>query len=130
MSKLLYVVLVLLALSACSKATSEERAAEAAKAYYDCLVKDSPVDFLEGKAGVDSLPTDFCEQLLAVHQKYIADVERKHGGIREVRISPNVGRCDSILQLTYAFLLLCYVDSTQEEIMVPMVERGGQWLMK
>ena len=53
-----------------------------------------------------------------------------HGGISEVRISPNVGRRDTTLQLTYAFLLLCFADSTQEEIVVPMVEKDGQWYMK
>lgn len=122
--------MVLLALSACSKATPEEQAAKAAKAYYDRLVEGSPIDFLEGKADIDDLPVDFCEQLVTAHQKYIADVKRKHGGIREVRISPNVGRRDSILQLTYAFLMLCFGDSTQEEIVVPMVEVDGEWKMR
>ena len=117
-------------LCACSTATPEQQAAEAAKAYYERLAAGSTVDFLEGKADIDSLPTALCEQLVAVHQKYLADVKRKHGGIQDVRISPNIGRRDTTLQLTYAFLMLCFADSTQEEVVVPMVEANGEWKMK
>ena len=51
-------------------------------------------------------------------------------GLSAVEISPNVGRQDTTLHLIYAFLLLCYGDSTQEEITVPMVHHDGRWLMK
>jgi hypothetical protein len=27
-------------------------------------------------------------------------------------------------------LMLCYGDSTSEEVVVPMVERNGRWMMK
>ena len=57
-------------------------------------------------------------------------MESQHGGLQSVAISSNVGRSDSTLRLTYAFLLLSFRDSTQEEISVPMVERNGEWLMK
>ena len=129
MRRLLFFAVAVM-LMACSKTTPEEQAAEAAKTYYDRLVAGSTVDFLEGTADMGNLPTDFCEQLVTVHQKYLTDVKRKHGGIREVRISPNIGRRDSTLQVTYAFLMLCFNDSTQEEVVVPMVERDGEWLMK
>lgn len=130
MKHLLTLLAVVLACSACGGASPEERAAEAAKAYYDRLAAGFPEDFLEGRAAVDSLPTDYCEQMVAVYRKYMADISEKYGGIREVRISPNIGRRDSTLQLTYAFLLLCFADSTQEEITVPMVEKDGEWYMK
>ena len=65
-----------------------------------------------------------------VYEQYICEVNAKHGGIREVRISKNVARHDSVQHLTYAFLMLCFGDSTQEEVMVPMVEVDGKWLMK
>ena len=130
MRRLFYIVALLVALSACAGSTPEEAAAKAAKAYYDCLVEDFPEGFLEGKAGIDSLPDAYCEQLVQACHQYVADVIRKHGGLLEVRVSDNVGRTDESLGLTYAFLLLNYADSAQEEITGPMVEVNGEWKMK
>ena len=122
----------LIGLVACSSSSPEEQAAESAKAYYDLLVEGDAVRFLENKLGVDTLPADYGEQLLAAVCQYQADIQKKHGGLREVRIADNPGQCDTLqgTPLVHAFLLLCYADSTQEEVTVPMVEREGQWLMK
>ena len=128
--KLLFIALTLLVLCACSSSTPEEQAARAAQDYYECLIDDRPAEFLQGKADVDSLPDSYRAQLLMAINQYRADMLDKHNGLNEVRVSDNVGRRDTSLHLTYAFLLLCYGDSTQEEITVPMVERDGRWLMK
>ena len=128
--KLLFIALTLLVLCACSSSTPEEQAARAAQNYYECLIDDRPEEFLQGKADADSLPAAYRSQLLMAINQYCADMRDKHNGLREVLVSENVARRDSSLHLTYAFLLLCYGDSTQEEITVPMVERDGQWLMK
>ena len=114
----------------CSPVSPEQRAAEAALSYYQDLTNDRVEAFLEGRADVDVLPSDYCDQLLETYRKYLSEINEKHGGVREVQISPNVGRRDSTLQLTYAFLLLCFNDSTQEEVVVPMVEENGTWKMK
>ena len=124
----------------------EQQAAQAARDCYQHLVDNQPIEFLEGKAGIDSLPNAYVEQLLQATRVYLDDIADRHGGLREVRISDNVGRRDTLpgihtpgakptspqtrTPLVYAFLLLCYGDSTQEEIVVPMVEQDGQWLMK
>ncbi len=129
MRNLLYVFLVLLTIG-CSSEQPEKAAAEAAKSFYERLVQGFPEGFLEGKLGVDSLPTAYCEQLIEVYRQYLSDVQEKHRGIQQVSVSPNVGHRDTTLHVVYAFLLLSYNDSTQEEISVPMVERNGQWLMK
>ena len=130
MKRLFYILMAFVALCACSGSTPEEQAAKAARAYYTHLADDRPMEFLEGKAGLDSLPGDYCDQLLKAVQQYMADMVEKHGGLCEVSISNNVGRRDTSLHLTYAFLLLHYADSTQEEITVPMVNVDGDWLMK
>ncbi len=80
MRKLLYVACLVAALSACSNGTSEQAAAEAAKSYYDQLREGYYEGFLEGKAGIDSLPADYCEQLLDVCRHYMDDLVRKHQG--------------------------------------------------
>ena len=124
-----FFILYLIALCACSS-TPEEQAARAARGYYQCLVDDRPAEFLQGKANADSLPDAYRAQLLMAINQYRADMLDKHNGLHEVKVSDNVARRDSTLNLTYAFLLLCYGDSTEEEITVSMVERDGQWLMK
>lgn len=115
---------------ACHSPSAEERAAQAAKSYYDQLAEGYIEGFLEGRADADSLPSDYMEQMVTVHRQYLADMQRKHGGLSHVSISPNVARRDTTLHLTYAFLLLSFCDSTQEEIVVPMTERDGEWRMR
>lgn len=135
-SVVLFLLVALAFLGACSEVSPEWQAASAAKGYYDCLKDANAIGFLEGKAGVDSLPSDYGEQLLTAVKQYHADLQQKHGGLREVRISEehyakDLEQCrDSALNVTYAFLILCFGDSTQEEVMVPMTEHDGRWLMK
>lgn len=112
----------------CAGVSPEEQAALAAKGYYTHLVKGEYRHFLEGRAGADSLPEDYCEQLIDGYKQFMVTQEREHQGIRDVQIS-NV-RTDSLDGYTSVFLILCYGDSTQEEIVVPMVEREGCWRMK
>ena len=101
----------------------------AAKGYYTHLAAGEYEQFLEGKAGSDSLPDDYREQLVAAYAQFMDRQQREHGGIGEVRISS--ARTDTLLHCTNAFLILCFGDSTQEEIVVPMVEHGdGRWRMK
>ena len=122
----------LLVLVSCNSTSPEQQAAESAKVCYDLLVEGDAVRFLECKAGVDSMSADYVEQLLVSVRQYQHDIEKKHGGLREVRIAENPGRCDTFStgSLVHAFLILGYADSTQEEICVPMVDHNGQWLMK
>ena len=129
-------VVSLLFLCACSGVTAEWQAVCAAKNYYDCLKDGNAVGFLEGKVTIDSLPSDYCEQLLKAVELYQSDLQQKHGGLQEVRISEEhyindkESFCDSVLHLTYAYLILCFGDSTQEEITVPMVKKDGDWRMR
>ena len=124
-----FFILNLIVLCACSS-TPEEQAARAARGYYQCLIDDRPEEFLQGKANADSLPDSYRAQLLKAINQYRAEMLDKHNGLNEVQVSDNVARRDTSLNLTYAFLLLCYGDSTEEEITVPMVKHDGQWLMK
>ena len=123
---LLFFLFYLLFSTACST-PPEQQAAESAKACYDLLVEDDAVRFLECKAGSDTLAADYGEQLLEAVRQYQRDIRQKHGGLREVRIADDQSAFNTSQLST---LILCYADSTQEAITVPMVERDGQWLMK
>jgi len=113
---------------ACSNPTPEELASLAAKGYYDHLLRGEYEAFLEGKAASESLPADYREQLLAGFRQFVAEQKASHGGIREVRISN--AKTDTLQHFTSVFLICCYGDSTNEEIVVPMIETPKGWRMK
>ena len=128
MRKLPLILLVVL-LAACSGPSKEEMASLAAKGYYEHLIKGETEQFLAGKVGADSLPKSYRSQLLDAYRQFVAQQEQKHLGIQEVLIVR--AQTDSLVDYTNVFLNLCFGDSTNEEIVVPMVEQGeGRWRMR
>ena len=128
MHKLVYLVLSVLLLTACGGASREELASLAAKGYYEHLIRGEYDHFLEGRLMADSLPDDYRLQLLDSYHQFITQQQKSRGGINEVRISRAF--TDSTQNYTSVLLMLCYADSTYEEVVVPMVERNGRWRMK
>lgn len=128
MKHLLFIVLVFLALCACSSPTPEEMASLAAKGYYEHLLKGEYDKFLDGKAGSDSLPEAYREQLLAGYKQFLSQQNSLHNGINEIRVIN--ARRDTMLNYTNVFLMLCFGDSTNEQVSVPMIEHYGRWRMK
>ena len=115
----------------CGGATPEEMASLAAKGYYEHLMRGEYRQFLEGKYFVplDTIGTiDRIEEHEVNLRQFMAQQEKAHHGIREVRISN--AKTDTVQRVTNVFLVLCYGDSINEEIVVPMVEREGKWRMK
>ena len=113
----------------CARLSPEQQAALAAEGYYRHLLAGEYEQFLQGRVGSDSLPEAYREQLLTGYRQFMAQQQDKHGGITAVSVSSV--RTDSLDAYTSVFLLLCYGDSTQEEIVVPMVDAGdGRWRMK
>ena len=104
--------------------------------FYKQLLEGNTADFLSGKALIDSLPEGRSRQQTLAHEQYLKDITAKHGGLCGVALSANTPRFDSIAaaapsdRFVYAFLLLSFNDSTQEEISVPMVLVNGEWKMK
>ena len=123
-------VMVLLAvLAACGNATKEELAALAAKGYYDHLIHGEYEQFYEGmdQRALSEEPA-YRSQMLDNLRQFMARQEQEHHGVLEVRVSN--ATTDTVQQFTNVFLVLCFGDSTNEEIVVPMVERNGAWRMK
>jgi len=122
-------ILLMVLLAACSGPSKEEMASLAAKGYYEHLIKGETEQFLAGKAGSDSLPKSYRSQLLDAYRQFVAQQEQKHLGIQEVLVVR--AQTDSLTDYTNVFLTLCFGDSTNEEIVVPMVEQGeGRWRMR
>ena len=128
-------IALLAALAACGSATKEELASLAAKGYYDHLIHGEYEQFYEGLdhrtlSDGTTLSTDsaYRSQMLDNLRQFMARQAQEHRGVLEVRVSN--ATTDTVQQLTNVFLVLCFADSTNEEIVVPMVERHGAWRMK
>lgn len=106
----------------------EDLAAKAAKEYYDALIAGNYEQYISGIVDIDSIPPSYREQLLVNAKQMMSVQQTEHQGIKEVKTVTS--KSDSLLKRTDVFLILCYGDSTKEEIVVPMVERNGVWKMK
>lgn len=106
----------------------EELAAKAAVDGYEHLIAGRYTEYLAGVADTDSLPESYREQLLVNAIQFMSQQENERGGIDSVRLLRVVA--DTAARRADVFLLLCFGDSTKEEVIVPMVERPGGWKMK
>ena len=76
----------------------------------------------------ERIPDSYRSQLVANAKMFIGQQNDEHRGIKKVEVVNCVN--DSAGTSAEAFLLLCFGDSTVEEVVVPMVKRDGKWLMK
>ena len=102
-------------------------AAKAAEEAYGHLIGGRYADYLGFVAGADRLPADYREQLLANAKQFVAWQEA-HGGIDSVRALRAVA--DTAARRASVYLLLCFGDSTKEEVLVPMVGGPERWQLK
>ena len=125
-----FLLMAILLLCGCSQQdqSSEEQAGIAAKEYYDRLLAGDIDAFLNGKADIDSVPADYRSQMYAACEQYKKELDETHGGVAAITVSN--ARTDSTQQMMQAFLLLNFKDSTKEEIIVPMVQRGEVWMLR
>ena len=113
----------------CGNPTAEEMASLAAKGYYEHLIHGEYEKFLQGKDGLDKhSEEEYWNQLRDNCHQYVHQQNEAHRGIHEVRVV-NV-KTDTLQKYTNVFMMLCFGDSTNEEIVVPMVERDGRWYMR
>lgn len=128
MRKLVYLILIVIVVACSTGVSREEQAALAAKGYYTHLVQGEYEQFIEGRFMADSLPADYRSQLIEGYKQFVAQQMEARKGIQEVSVSR--AYTDSLAGYTNVLLMLCYGDSTTEEVVVPMVERNGRWMMK
>ena len=128
MRKLVYLILIVIVVACSTGVSREEQAALAAKGYYTHLVQGEYEQLVEGRFMADSLPADYRSQLIEGYKQFVAQQLEARKGIQEVSVSR--AYTDSLAGYTNVLLMLCYGDSTTEEVVVPMVERDGRWMMK
>ena len=130
-----YLVSLVFLVAACGGPSREELASLAAKGYYEHLIHGEYEQFYEGMdqrtlSDGTTLSDEavYRSQMLDNLRQFMARQAQEHRGVLEVRVSN--ATTDTVQQLTNVFLVLCFADSTNEEIVVPMVERHGAWRMK
>lgn len=123
-----FVAVVTLMLSCGKEPSREELAGQAAKACYDHLIAGRYDEFVAATAGTDSLPAAYREQLVVNARQFVALQKSDHKGISSVEVLR--AKTDSLSGQTCVFLIMCFGDSTREEIVVPMVEHNGRWMMR
>lgn len=113
---------------ACEKPEKKIVAGEVAKQYYDQLLAGRYEDFVDAEYQPDSIPGSYRDQLIVNAKMFVAQQQREHNGIKEVR----VGRvdADTARHVAGVYLVFAYGDSTTEQVYVPMVEKRGVWLLK
>ena len=113
----------------CGNPTAEEMASLAAKGYYEHLIHGEYEQFLQGKAGLNKhSEEEYWNQLRDNCHQFVHQQNEAHRGIHEVRVVN--AKTDTLQKYTKVFMMLCFGDSTNEEIVVPMVERDGRWYMR
>ena len=113
----------------CGNPTAEEMASLAAKGYYEHLIHGEYEQFLQGKAGLNKhSEEEYWNQLRDNCHQFVHQQNEAHRGIHEVRVVN--AKTDTLQKFTNVFMMLCFGDSTNEEIVVPMVERDGRWYMR
>ena len=113
----------------CRNPTAEEMASLAAKGYYEHLIHGEYEKFLQGKDGLNKHSEEaYWNQLRDNCHQFVHQQNEVHRGIHEVRVVN--AKTDTLQKYTNVFMMLCFGDSTNEEIVVPMVERDGRWYMR
>lgn len=120
---------ILAAVISCSRDKKIDfAAAHAAKDYYELLEKEKYNEFVKGMYLPEQIPDSYRHQLVDNIRMFVGELHQEHGGIREIRVVNCVN--DSVQPTANAFLMLCFGDSTIEEVVVPMIKHEGKWLMK
>jgi len=114
--------------TACSHKDEGKVAANAAKLYYENLIAGKYNDFVDGIYRPAQIPETYRTQLIESAKMFVRQLETEHRGVREIRVSNGV--LDSTSTSASAYLVLCFGDSTSEEMLVPMVKHDDLWLMK
>lgn len=130
------VVAFVLLLSSCRNEQRADATLFAAKEYYDSLLAGNYAYFMRGTYLPDTIPPSYREQLETNLRMFMARQEAEHHGIKAVSAlscshdTTTTKDGKGSICTANAFLELTYGDSIKEEIVVPMIQHEGRWLMR
>ncbi len=103
-------------------------AGEVAQNAYDLLLQGKYEDFVAACDRTQKVPEGYKEQLVTNAKMFVEQQKKEHGGMCKIGV---VGTCaDTAKHVAQVYLLVTYGDSTKEQVLVPMVEKDGKWLMR
>ena len=105
-----------------------EMAGRTAKLYYENLLHGRYDVFVDGFYRPDSIPSSYRSQLIDNARMYVAQMNDDNHGLARVDLIH--ATADTARNEGRAFLLLCFADSTREEVVVPMVRIENLWMMR
>lgn len=124
-------LLVLVSVVSCGKASGpnpDEVAAQAAKAYYGYLVDGKYDAYVDGFYQPDSIPPGYREQLITNAKMFASQQKEEHGGIKSIGIAG--AKADTAKHVAHVFLVFNYGNGDHEQVVVPLVLVGGNWMLK
>lgn len=126
----LFSIAAVATLASCHNNTPDqgEIAGQTAKIYYDYLIDRKYEAYVDGFHQPDSIPANYREQLITNAKMFVGMIDEKHNGLKSVSVAN--AKADTTRHVGSAFLILCFGDSTREEIVVPMVQHHGTWMMR
>jgi len=133
MNRVLVGLLLAMLLGACTSSDapqgdSTEGAKTAARIYYEALANGQYEQFLNGREGAQDMPADYRNQMIECYRQFVKQQCQAHGGI--VSVEATEAMADTTLQSVQVMLGISFADNLHEEIVVPMVFDGEQWLMR
>ena len=99
-----------------------------AKQDYDLLISGRYEDYVAGIHQPDSIPDSYRSQLIDNAKLFMEQQRQEHQGLKEVSVVSAVVGDDG--HVADVYLLFTFGDGNTEQVLVPMVERGGNWLMR
>lgn len=123
-------VVVAMAVASCGKRGPEPAAiaAQAAKGYYDQLLRGDYKAFVDGTYRPERIPESYRQQLETNAKMFVGQQQEEHRGLKGV----DVQGCDAdtAAHVANAYLIFTYGDGTRERVCVPMVESKGTWYLR
>ena len=125
-------IAVALLLAACGEKKKNvdqgKLAAKAAKHYYEQLLKGDYEAFLNNENRTNNLPDNYRKQLLLNLKQFVAQQDSVHHGIDSITLgASHFSAKDNTASV---FLLFYYGDKITEQVVVPMVEEHGKWILR
>lgn len=121
---------ITLLLTACEnkQANPDEVMGNAAKIYYHYLLEGKYEAYVDGFYQPDSIPGSYREQLITNAKMFKALMTEQHKGLKSVALAS--AKADTAHHVGHAFLIMHFGDGTKEEIVVPMTEHQGKWMLR
>lgn len=116
-------------LFSCSKEDRRlNKAGQAAVVYYTCLKNGQYARFVDGMLSCDSAPETFRAQMVVLTKQFAMREKELNGGIKTVVLDRESIMSDG--RSAEVFLDLTYNNNTQEEVVLPMIYKDGEWRMQ